>query len=159
MRCIAQGAPFPRKARLPHSTLTRTHSASRVLSCRASSPSAPSKLLKVVALSSAEAECAASCYACKEIEFIRNLCNDLGYTLHGRLALAVDNQAAIQIIENQGVTARNKHFEDSIHYVRRLYDLGRILPKYISTRLQRADGFTKPLSKELFRPWCSTLVR
>ena len=36
------------------------------------------KFLKVVALSSAEAEYAAASQTCREITFIRNVCDDLG---------------------------------------------------------------------------------
>ena len=53
------------------------------------------KQLKIVAHSSCEAEYAAASYACKEIEFVRNICADMGVTLQGRLVLAVDNTAAI----------------------------------------------------------------
>ena len=36
------------------------------------------KLLKVVALSTAEAEYAAASQTCREIQFVRNVCGDLG---------------------------------------------------------------------------------
>ena len=39
------------------------------------------KRLKVVSLSSAEAEYVAASYTCKEIMFIHNVCNDLGVQL------------------------------------------------------------------------------
>ncbi len=116
-----------------------------------------SKNLKVVALSSAEAEYAAASYACKEIEFIRSLCSDLGFPLTGKLVLAVDNEAAIAIAENQGVTAKNKHFRDAIHYVRHQTDHERIILKFVGTDEQRADGFTKPLSKTLYSNWLKML--
>ena len=54
-----------------------------------------SKQLKTVAFSSCEAEYAAASYACKEIEFVRNICFDMGVSLQGRLVLALDNTAAI----------------------------------------------------------------
>ena len=117
-----------------------------------------SKKLKVVALSSAEAEYAAASYTCKEIEFVRNLLRDLGYPLQKRCILAVDNSAAKQICENMGVTGRTKHFQDNLHYVRQLYDYGKIYIEHVRTHLQRADGFTKPLEKLLFLPWRSVLV-
>ena len=112
-----------------------------------------SKQLKVVALSSAEAEYAAASYACKEVMFVRNVCNDLGIIINGATVLAVDNQAAIKIVENQGVTARNKHFTDAIHYVRHLHDYGVVKPVYVSTKYQLADGFTKALGKTDFTAW------
>ena len=74
------------------------------------------KRIKVVATSSAEAEYAAAAYTCKEIVFVRNLCDFFGIKVDGPTLLCVDNQAAIAVAENLGVTGRNKHFTDSIHY-------------------------------------------
>ena len=118
-----------------------------------------SKLLKIVALSSAEAEYAAASYTCKEIEFVRNLCTDLKLPLKEQVVLAVDNKAAIDIAYNIGVTGRTKHFTDAIHYVRFLVDHKRLCVKHVATDLQRADGFTKPLDKRMFVSWVSALVR
>ena len=115
-----------------------------------------SKRLKIVALSSAEAEYAAASYTCKEISFVRNVCNDLDVPLDGATVLAVDNEAAIKIVENMGVTGRNKHFDDSLHYIRYLYDHRAIKPVYVTTKNQRADGFTKPLEKSPFTLWTKT---
>ena len=116
------------------------------------------KRLKVISLSSAEAEYAAASYTCKEIMFIRNVCNDLCVKLDGATVLAVDNKAAISIVENMGVTGRNKHFEDSLHYIRHLYDHRVIKPTFVTTRHQRADGFTKPLEKSNFQTWSKYIL-
>ena len=116
------------------------------------------KRLKVVAHSSAEAEYAAASYASKEVAFVRNVCLELNVNLSGPLCLAVDNTAAIKIAENRGVTARTKHFSDSIHYIRHMLDHLILKLRYISTDKQLADGFTKPLAKSLFRSWCSHLL-
>ena len=112
-----------------------------------------SKFLKVVAMSSAEAEYAAASQTCREMTYVRNVCGDLGLVLRGRLCLAVDNTAAIAICENPGVTARNKHFSDAVHYVRHEYDHGRIRLVFVTTDKQRADGFTKPLESAAFHKW------
>ena len=117
-----------------------------------------SKRLKVIALSSAEAEYAAAAYTCKEIVFVRNLCDFLGVKLAGPTTIAVDNQAAIKITQNLGVTGRNKHFQDSIHYFRHLYDHKIVDPVYVTTRNQYADGFTKPLDNTTFKRWRSYLL-
>ena len=45
------------------------------------------KKLKVVALSSAEAEYAAAAYTCKEIAFVRNVLSDVGVSLSGPTVL------------------------------------------------------------------------
>ena len=117
------------------------------------------KLLKVVALSTAEAEYAAASQTCREIQFVRNVCRDLGITLHGDLVLAVDNEAAIKIANNAGVTGRNKHFTDAIHYFREMVECKSIYPAHVSTHLQRADGFTKALDNKKFRDWQIHVVR
>ena len=52
-----------------------------------------------------------------------------------------------------GVTARNKHFSDAVHYVRHEYDHGRIRLVFVTTDKQRADGFTKPLESAAFHKW------
>ena len=116
------------------------------------------KSLKIVALSSAEAEYAAASYTCKECQFVRNVLSDLGFAPKGPIVLAVDNQAAIKIAENVGVTARTKHFVDAIHYFRHLVDHRVVWPTFVRTNYQRADGFTKPLGKGVFREWTSKLL-
>ena len=117
------------------------------------------KRLKVVALSSAEAEYAAASYACKEIVFVRNVLSDLGVHLDGPTVLAVDNQAAIQIAQNMGVTSKSKHFVDAIHYFRHLVDHRVVEPTFVRTTHQHADGFTKVLGKRPFATWQQLLFR
>ena len=116
------------------------------------------KSLKIVALSSAEAEYAAASYTCKEVQFVRKVMSDLGFPPKGPVVLAVDNQAAIKIAENVGVTARTKHFVDAIHYFRHLVDHRVVVPTFVRTNFQRADGFTKPLGKGVFRDWTRKLL-
>ena len=70
----------------------------------------------------------------------------------------MDNQAAIKIAENIGVTGRTKHFIDAIHYFRHLVDHRVVAPTFVRTDFQRADGFTKPLEKGKFRTWTSMLL-
>ena len=117
-----------------------------------------SKQLKTVAFSSCEAEYAAASYACKEIEFVRNICSDMGIILQGRLVLAVDNTAAVDIAHDVGVSGRTKHFDRAIHYLRDLTQLRRVLPFYVETTRQRADGYTKALDKSTFAKWSSFVI-
>ena len=112
-----------------------------------------SKQLKTVAFSSCEAEYAAAAYCCKEIEFVRNLCSDMGVVLRNRLVLAVDNTACIDVAHDVGVSSRTKHFDRAIHYLRDLTQLRRILPTFVKTDVQRADGYTKSLDKSKFFAW------
>lgn len=118
-----------------------------------------SKRLKVIAHSSAEAEYAAASYACREIVFVRNVLADLGFQVSGPTVLAVDNQAAIKIAENHGVTSRTKHFGDAMHYLRHLVDHRVVRLTFVRTDAQHADGFTKILGKGPFRLWSKLLYR
>ena len=117
-----------------------------------------SKQLKTVAFSSCEAEYAAGSFCCKEIEFVRNICDELGLTLKGRLVLALDNTACIDIAHDVGVSGRTKHFDRAIHYLRDLTQLKRVLPTFVSTNKQRADGYTKALDKSTFATWTSCVI-
>jgi len=116
-----------------------------------------SKQLKVVAFSSCEAEYAAAAFCCREIEFIRAICADMGFMLKGQLVLILDNTAAIDVAENMGVTARTKHFDMCVHYFRDLVQRGKIKPIHVLTIWQKADGFTKGLDKTKFLEWNAAL--
>ena len=116
-----------------------------------------SKQLKVVCFSSCEAEYAACAYCCKEISFIRNICKDMGFILHGALLLGVDNTAALDVAANQGVTARTKHFDQAIHYFRDQSLHQRVVGEHILTMYQRADGFTKGLDRTKHIQWVKAL--
>ena len=116
------------------------------------------KRLKVVATSSAEAEYAGGMHACKELAFVRGVLRDLGHSVVGPIVLAVDNQAAIRIAEDIGVTARNKHFTEVLHYFRDQTMHNLVKPVYVKTGEQLADGFTKPLGKGVFGQWRARLL-
>ena len=116
------------------------------------------KNLKIVAMSSAEAEYAAAAYTCKEIMFVRKVLGDLGFTPSGPTVLCVDNQAAIKVAENVGVTARTKHFDDTLHFFRHQVEHRVVVPTFVRTHHQCADGFTKPLGKGPFREWSRKLI-
>ena len=117
-----------------------------------------SKQLKTVAFSSCEAEYAAGSFACKEIEFVRYICADMGVVLNGRLVLAVDNTACMDIAFDVGVSGRTKHYDRAIHYMRDLTQYKRVLPVYVRTELQRADGYTKGLDKHKYYAWIKHIL-
>ena len=61
--------------------------------------------------------------------------------------MCVDNKAAIEIAHNLGVTSRNKHFVDAIHYFRHVVDHLLVIPTRVITKHQHADGFK--MSREI----------
>ena len=72
--------------------------------------------------------------------------------------MAVDNSAAIDVAHNEGASGRTKHFNMAIHYIRDLTRYRRILPAYVVTTLQRADGLTKVLDKSKFLTWVQSVI-
>ena len=108
-------------------------------------------------MSSAEAEYAAALYACREVIFVHNVFVDLGFSLSHPTILCVDNRAAIEIA-HIGVTSRNKHFVDAIHYFRHLVDHQVVIPSHVLIKSQRADGFTKCLGKSHYKEWLRLLL-
>ena len=109
-----------------------------------------SKNLKVVASSSCEAEYASASMCAKDITFVRNICKDLGFTVMGKVMLYVDNDAAISVCKNPGVSSANKHFEREIHYIRDKYESMSIDISFVPTDYQMADYLTKILLKTAF---------
>ena len=78
--------------------------------------------------------------------------------LVGRLVLAVDNTAVIDVAHDLGVSARTKHFARAMHYIRDLTGQKMVLPTHVTTDLQRADGYTKALDKSKFAQWVPFVV-
>jgi hypothetical protein len=121
-----------------------------------------SKLQTNIALSTAEAEYIAMSHALcetitvqslvKEINCIfdmPNLITDLCITCHE------ENLSAIAMVESLKFTPRTKHIAIKYHHsqsrVQTSFNkLGDIKIKYISTKLQLADIFTKPLENDSF---------
>jgi len=111
------------------------------------------------ALSSCEAEYTAASNATRDIEFVRNVLEDIGYPIYGRLVLGVDNTAAIDVANNPGVSARNKHFDRETHYIRTQVDEQKIDLVHLRTEYQTGDLFTKPLDKTTFIRHQSSLLK
>lgn len=110
-----------------------------------------SKQLKLVCESSCEAEYAAVAYASKELRFLVNLMNELGLPIQAPFVTFVDNDAAIKVALDHGVSGRTKHFDLAIHVIRKLCEENLMHLKWIDTFGQLADWFTKILSKDKIR--------
>ena len=57
--------------------------------------------------------------------------------------------AVIDVAHDVGVSARTKQ----IHYLRDLVQLRRVIPAFVRTHIQRADGLTKALDKSKYLDW------
>ena len=108
-----------------------------------------SKRQPTVAISTSEAEYQALNQAAREVQWLKQLREDLGLpysvvTIHG------DSQGALSWAADWKLAPRNKHIDVMHHYVKELVEDGRIKVAYVNTKDNLADTFTKPLDAQLF---------
>ena len=104
-----------------------------------------------VALSSTEAEYIALSTATQTVSWIRRLLSQLGF-LDEDVPTCVfeDNQAAISIGEQEGLSQRTKHIDVRHHYIRDKITDGTVYLEFIPTVDMLADFFTKSLDGSRF---------
>ena len=76
--------------------------------------------LKIVPLSSCEAETAAGCNASKALLFVRTLLNFMGAVVPVPIAMYTDNEATRIAVRNPGATQRTRFFEMWMTALRKL---------------------------------------
>ena len=103
-----------------------------------------------VTLSSTEAEYCGMTEIAKQLHWIRNVYEVLGFKL-GPLPLCVDNQDAMFLASNPAQEGPTKHIRIPEHYIREVVELEEIKLYYIPTNLQFADIFMKNLGKQKFQ--------
>jgi hypothetical protein len=106
-----------------------------------------SKLQNSVAKSTCEAEYVAASSAAQEAVHLINILKDLGETQEEPTTIYCDNRGAIQLANNTVTKTRSKHIEIQIHFVRELVERNEVQFKYIPTKFNIADMFTKPLGR------------
>ncbi|KAJ8885555.1 hypothetical protein PR048_011753 [Dryococelus australis] len=105
-----------------------------------------SKKQPIVALSSAEADVAAS-----DLLYLKELLSKfVGKTRGVKCCLMVDNQGAIHMIKNYENTKRSKHIDIKFHFLKDIVDKQPIKVEYVESSKNVADIFKKPLSSTKF---------
>ncbi|CAF2066949.1 unnamed protein product [Rotaria magnacalcarata] len=117
-----------------------------------------SKKQQTVALSSTEAEYIALAHATKEAIWLRKLLKDLGQEQIGPTTIYEDNQSTIAIANNTINHQRTKHIDVQFHFIRDKIKSNEIAVKHTSTNEQLADAMTKPLGRNLFSKFLSTVL-
>ena len=110
-----------------------------------------SKRQPTVALSSAEAEYVAACFAGVEVVWLRRFIGDIGFTQKKSTQLSIDNQSAIAMIGAKGSEEKRKHISVKYHYVKQLAEKGILSIKWVKSEDNLADIFTKPLGIQPYK--------
>jgi hypothetical protein len=108
-----------------------------------------SKKQKSVGLSTAEVEYIATGHFCAQLLWMRQTLRDYAYKL-SKVPLLCDNESAIRMADNPVEHSRTKHKDIWYHFLRDRQQKGDIKIAYVSTHIQLADIFTKPLDEKTF---------
>lgn len=115
------------------------------------------KKQSTISRSSAEAEYQSLAATACELKWISYLLQDLKVSLTDSITLWCDNQAAIHIVGNPVFHERTKHIEIDYHHTGNLYKDGFLTLKYLASKSQLANVFTKPLAASRFAELISKL--
>lgn len=106
---------------------------------------------KCVALSSCEAEfMAANMATCQGVWF-RRLVKEITGEKIGPVTIFIDNKSALELVKHPVFHGRSKHIDTRFHFIRECIERGDVVVKHIAGHEQRADVFTKPLARILFK--------
>jgi transposase InsO family protein len=108
-----------------------------------------SKKQKTVSTSTVEAEFQAACLAIKEVIWLKGSLKELGMTV-GNVLLKCDNQGCLNHLKHPVISSYTKHAAVRFCYAREAVELGQVVPEFVSTEVNVADIFTKPLPPTTF---------
>ncbi|CAI5510758.1 unnamed protein product, partial [Closterium sp. Naga37s-1] len=107
--------------------------------------------------SSCEAEIYATAMAAQELRWLTYLLTDLGERPSSPPVLYVDNKAAIALCEEHRLEHRTKHIALRYFLARELQQRGQLRLRYVATRANTADVFTKALQPCDHQRFCTVL--
>jgi hypothetical protein len=106
-----------------------------------------SKLQKVVALSTTEAEYVAATEASKEMIWLQRFMEELGKKQENN-KLYCDSQSAIHLAKNSAFHSKTKHIQLRYHFIRSALEDGQLKMEKIHTSQNPADMLTKGVTRE-----------
>ncbi|CAI7869220.1 unnamed protein product, partial [Closterium sp. NIES-54] len=107
--------------------------------------------------SSCEAEIYATAMAAQELRWLTYLLTDLGERPSSPPVLYVDNKAAIALCQEHRLEHRTKHIALRYFLARELQQRGQLCLRYVTTRANTADIFTKALQPGDHQRFCTVL--
>jgi hypothetical protein len=115
-----------------------------------------SKLQKIVAFSTTEAEYVAMTEAGKEMVWLKGFLDELGKK-NEKSVLHSDSQSAIFLTKNPAYHSRMKHIQLRYHFIRSLLESEQLILEKIRGTENPVDMFTKSVTVEKLK-LCSALV-
>jgi hypothetical protein len=112
----------------------------------------------MVCLSTAEAEFVAATCAARDVVWLTNAVTELTLPPASPAIIYEDNQACIAMIKNHVVSGRNRHFCIKMAWLREQVAQGNIVFKFVPSKFNVADIFTKILADEAFADLRDTLL-
>ena len=109
-----------------------------------------SKKKPIVILSLCEAEYMATTICTCHAIWLRNLLKELSMSQIDRTEICVDNKSAIALAKNSIFHDRSKHIDTRYHYIRECVASSEVQLKFVKSRDQIADVFTKPSKTKKF---------
>ena len=107
-----------------------------------------SQLQACVTLSTAEAEMVALSKAAQEVIWLRRFVSELlGGEFTVPSTIDVDNNATLDLVDNRTHHSRTKHINLRRNFVRERKASGELDPRWIDTKSNLADGFTKAVTQ------------
>lgn len=118
-----------------------------------------SRKQSVVSLSTCESEFISAAECVKELLYFKAVLQDLlGETVKIKLYLFEDNKGTIDLMKNGIFNRRSRHIDVRYHFLHEVIKEGLITVQHVSSDLQIADIFTKPLSRQKFEFFRSKLL-
>ena len=119
---------------------------------------AKSSKMKLVVLSSTEAEYVALCEATKAVVWSRRFLSEIGFPPAGPTTIYEDNQSCIDMVYGKISQAVSKHIRPKFHYTREQVIKGEVQVVYLPTKQMVADVLTKPLCRKSHENFAKDLL-
>ncbi|KAH3899240.1 uncharacterized protein SCDLUD_004673 [Saccharomycodes ludwigii] len=116
-----------------------------------------SKKIKVMCLSSTDAEYISMSEACKEAYWLTDIFNGLNIEIPS-IDLMADNTSAIALAKHPTQHNRTKHINVKYHHIREAVETKKVNIQFLKTTEQPADMMTKPLSRALHERCRDTFI-
>ena len=109
-------------------------------------------------LSTSEAEYVALSEVVKELKFITQVLETMKVNVKLPITVHIDNVGAIFMATNQTSSDRTKHVDVRYHFVREFIEDGVVKIKFVRSKENDADLFTKNVNGELYDKHSQKLV-